>query len=998
MYYTNGNYSMGGNFKIKKQGPIDDRMTVAVKDDLQNVNLFDGFTYNGMIVSVVDDTINNGLYRLDDKVTRTWVNVSGSSSITISQTTGTSTTEVMSQDAVTKELENKVSKDGDKQLSQENYTTDEKEKLANMTDNFKSGFANAAARDLKLTDPQDDWYVLMYDTDTIWYFKSGVWIDTGNKSTGDMLKAIYDPTGIAKDAFLMSNMVETLDKKIFTAIEKTKLSNIEEGAQVNTITSVNGKTGEIALTKNDIGLDKVNNTADIEKVVAEANKTRGELTVVVNGTETKFNGSEDKTIQVEAGGGGGSLSFATQAEVTTGVVANKAISPATLKVNNYSKAEVNDIVDSLEFRNNGYNGFEMPWGALGEEVLTTERHHNGKPLYRKHVYAGKGGNKVAKEFSLLSLGITGYDYINRVQSYLENNGSRTPLPWISNNTSHGSDYFTPASLILATVFDLSSWDYYVVLEYTKTTDTAASPTAKAPITLEGLSEIPSPKVGVEVLTPYRCPVNGKPFYSKIIDCGFIPALANHYWEKDIGISNPETTIDFITPDYPNSFVHVPNYGAFSFGMPQTWHAVGHNISFYVDNYKIAIGTANATNNNKKLYCAIKYTKTADTALSPVALVGSTKRGLPGPAGQDGSVSFNDLTPEQVEELTRNKYVRTRTSNNFLYYNKNENTAYLDIAPSQNLRIESMKVKTEEDVEYDISATQVIDEPNDIGEYRYGNIDYKTDIFGDGSCIAYFPLRDNLREVEGKAEFLKTASTLVEPVYNNDTIAGQATKTIDAKVNKIALYCNTLNDVLPPDSSASYSFFIKNTEFENGVGVNKYFMSFGSYLLIIHNGRLLLMEQVTNNYKYTNILPVNTWLHIVIEANTVFTSTVIYINNVVTATTSANQNKAASADKTIRLFTITSEVCNITDIKMFGLRIFNRVLTTAERTALYTQVNKEALEFYHGSGEKLTEAKMVNTTINLPVPKAPNEAGAKALGLQKDDLYINSSNGLSIVTT
>ena len=72
MYFTNGNYIMGGNFKIKKAAPMDDRGTVAKKIDLQNPNLFDGFTYNGMIVSVVDDTINNGLYRLEDKSTLTW--------------------------------------------------------------------------------------------------------------------------------------------------------------------------------------------------------------------------------------------------------------------------------------------------------------------------------------------------------------------------------------------------------------------------------------------------------------------------------------------------------------------------------------------------------------------------------------------------------------------------------------------------------------------------------------------------------------------------------------------------------------------------------------------------------------------------------------------------------------------------------------------------------------------------------------------------------------
>ena len=82
MYFTNGNYIMGGNFKIKKAAPMDDRGTVAKKIDLQNPNLFDGFTYNGMIVSVVDDTVNNGIYRLEDKTTKTWIKEGGDIDLT----------------------------------------------------------------------------------------------------------------------------------------------------------------------------------------------------------------------------------------------------------------------------------------------------------------------------------------------------------------------------------------------------------------------------------------------------------------------------------------------------------------------------------------------------------------------------------------------------------------------------------------------------------------------------------------------------------------------------------------------------------------------------------------------------------------------------------------------------------------------------------------------------------------------------------------------------
>ena len=169
-------------------------------------------------------------------------------------------------------LNSKVDKETGKGLSEENYTTAEKNKLANLTDNFKGGYSDSTDRDGSLVNPKDNWYVLQHDTDTIWYYKNSVWVNTGNKSTGDMLKAIYDPTGKNADSFLMSNMVETLDAKIMTSAERTKLANVEEGAQVNTVSKVNNKTGNVILDKTDVGLDKVDNTPDIEKSVATAGK------------------------------------------------------------------------------------------------------------------------------------------------------------------------------------------------------------------------------------------------------------------------------------------------------------------------------------------------------------------------------------------------------------------------------------------------------------------------------------------------------------------------------------------------------------------------------------------------------------------------------------------------------------------------------------------------------------------------------------------------------
>lgn len=53
------------------------------------------------------------------------------------------------------------------------------------------------------------------------------------ESTGDMTKAVYDPTAVAGDAFAMDNMVEGATTKIMTATERSKLAGIQAGAQVN---------------------------------------------------------------------------------------------------------------------------------------------------------------------------------------------------------------------------------------------------------------------------------------------------------------------------------------------------------------------------------------------------------------------------------------------------------------------------------------------------------------------------------------------------------------------------------------------------------------------------------------------------------------------------------------------------------------------------------------------------------------------------------------------
>ena len=104
----------------------------------------------------------------------------------------------------------------------------------------------------------------------------------------------YDAAGSAADvqsnvdalSVVVSGKVDKVQGKglstnDYTDAEKTKLAGIQAGAQVNTVTSVAGKTGTVALQKGDVGLGNVDNTADLNKPVSTA-------------TQTALNGKVDK--------------------------------------------------------------------------------------------------------------------------------------------------------------------------------------------------------------------------------------------------------------------------------------------------------------------------------------------------------------------------------------------------------------------------------------------------------------------------------------------------------------------------------------------------------------------------------------------------------------------------------------------------------------------------------------------------------------------------------
>ena len=67
-------------------------------------------------------------------------------------------------------------------------------------------------------------------------------------------------TGL-ETTYALLQSAQTIVSQLATTLAPitSKLATIESGAQVNTVTSVNSKTGAVALDKSDVGLGKVNN-------------------------------------------------------------------------------------------------------------------------------------------------------------------------------------------------------------------------------------------------------------------------------------------------------------------------------------------------------------------------------------------------------------------------------------------------------------------------------------------------------------------------------------------------------------------------------------------------------------------------------------------------------------------------------------------------------------------------------------------------------------------
>jgi hypothetical protein len=92
-------------------------------------------------------------------------------------------------------------------------------------------------------------------------------------NTSDINKPISNATNTALANKVDKVIGKGLSTEDFTTADKTKLTGIESGAEVNVVNSVASKTGNVILVKGDVGLGNVDNTSDLNKPISNATQT-----------------------------------------------------------------------------------------------------------------------------------------------------------------------------------------------------------------------------------------------------------------------------------------------------------------------------------------------------------------------------------------------------------------------------------------------------------------------------------------------------------------------------------------------------------------------------------------------------------------------------------------------------------------------------------------------------------------------------------------------------
>lgn len=123
--------------------------------------------------------------------------------------------------------------------TENNFTDAYKNKLDNLTDNYKGSYADDTALKAAYPTGNNGDYATVQSTGTIWIWSIGLsdWADTLSGSIGDMLKNDYDSSNKGVDVYDMDNMDDGTTKVAMLLTERTKLSGLDTGNKL-TVTAI----------------------------------------------------------------------------------------------------------------------------------------------------------------------------------------------------------------------------------------------------------------------------------------------------------------------------------------------------------------------------------------------------------------------------------------------------------------------------------------------------------------------------------------------------------------------------------------------------------------------------------------------------------------------------------------------------------------------------------------------------------------------------------------
>lgn len=237
------------------------------------------------------------------------------------------------------------------------------DRIQEIEQDIEQGDAGSLKRDNNLSDLQDIGQAKYYlDLNLV-------------DNTRDLDKPVSDATQDALDTKVDKVVGKGLSDENYTLAEKNKLSGIQAGAQVNSVTSVAGKTGAVTLNEADVGLGNVDNTADSVKNVASAAKLTTTRSISATGDaawSVNFNGTGNVSAALTLANSG--VTAGTYTKVTVDakgrVTAGSAMVASDVPALNASKAQVLSGTNNVYVSGGSYLNV-ISWNNIGSISVNT---------------------------------------------------------------------------------------------------------------------------------------------------------------------------------------------------------------------------------------------------------------------------------------------------------------------------------------------------------------------------------------------------------------------------------------------------------------------------------------------------------------------------------------------------------------------------------------------------------------------------------------------------